>query len=304
MGTLVRIALYAQTEDQARRGFDAAFRRIRELDEKLSDYRPDSELMQLCARAGEGPVAVSSDLFQVIEAAQTLAAQTDGAFDITLGPVIRVWREARRERRLPDLAVLEEAGRRAGFRKLLLDSEKRTVELSEPGMGLDLGGIAKGYAAEEALEALKLHGIARALVAVAGDIAMGDPPPGKSGWRIGIESPGSPSGSLDRVLELRNTAVSTSGDSEQHFELDGVRYSHIVDASEGRALERSPTVTVVARRGIDADSLATAVSVMGVENGLRFIEERTRAAALAVWRDGEEMVERTTSNFPQPSRTQ
>lgn len=304
MGTLVRITLYAPTEEQARRGLDAAFRRIRELDEKLSDYRPDSELMRLCQHAGEGPVAVSPDLFQVIEAAQTIAARTDGAFDITLGPVIRVWREARREQRLPDASVLEDAKRRTGFRKLLLDHEKQAVELSEPGMQLDLGGIAKGYAADEALNALKSHGITRALVAVAGDISLGDPPPGKSGWRIGIETPGSQATPLNRILELDNTAVSTSGDSEQHFELDGIRYSHIIDATEGRALIRSPSVTVVARRGIQADSLATAVSAMGVEEGLRFVEAHTEAAALAVWRAGGDTVERTTGNFPQPLRTQ
>lgn len=302
MGTLARITLYAQNEDQARRGFDAAFRRIRELDEKLSDYRPDSELVQLCVRAGEGPVAVGADLFQVIEAAQRLAVLTDGKFDITLGPVIRVWRDARRERRLPGPLAIDEARRRAGFRKLLLAPEKQTVELGEAGMQLDLGGIAKGYAAGEALIALESCGITRALVAVAGDIAAGDPPPGKSGWRIGIESPASPAGSFHRILELHNTAVSTSGDSEQHFELDGVRYSHIIDAAAGRPLERSPVVTVIARRGIDADSLATAVSVMGVEDGLRFVEDHTAAAALAVWRAGGEVVERTTNNFPKLSR--
>ena len=302
MGTLVRITLYAPSEEPARGGFDAAFGRIRELDEKLSDYRPDSELMQLCERAGEGPVAVSADLFRVIEAAQSLAVRTDGAFDITLGPVIRVWREARRDGRLPGPLALEEARRRAGFRKLLLDPKKQTVVLSEPGMRLDLGGIAKGYAADAALKALEMHGITRALVAVAGDIAAGDPPPGKSGWRVGIEWPGSTAGSLNRILELHNTAVSTSGDSEQYFELDGVRYSHIIDATEGRALERSPVVTVIARRGIDADSLATAVSVMGVENGLRFVEEHTQAAALAISSEGGEVVVRTTRNFPEPPR--
>jgi thiamine biosynthesis lipoprotein len=301
MGTLVRITLYAHSEEQARGGFDAAFRRIRELDEQLSDYRPESELMRLCGLAGEGPVAVSGDLFRVIEAAHSLAVGTDGAFDITLGPVTRVWREARRERRLPDPAVLEEARRRAGFRKLMLDSDQQTVELSQAGMQLDLGGIAKGHAADEALKALESNGITRALVAVAGDIAIGDPPPGDTGWRVGIESPGTP-GSFSRILELHNIAVSTSGDSEQYFELDGVRYSHIIDATEGRALERTLSVTVIARRGIEADSLATAVSVMGVENGLRFVDEQTAAAALAIFREGGELVEQTTKNFPEQSR--
>jgi thiamine biosynthesis lipoprotein len=169
-------------------------------------------------------------------------------------------------------------------------------------MQLDLGGIAKGYAADEALKALEPHGITRALVAVAGDIAIGDPPPGNTGWRVGLETPGSPAGSLNRILELHNTAVSTSGDSEQYFELERVRYSHIIDATEGRALERSPSVTVVARRGIDADSLATAVSVMGVENGLRYVEAHTEAAALAILSEGGEVVERTSRNFPEQSR--
>jgi thiamine biosynthesis lipoprotein len=299
MGTLARITLYARDGEQARSGFETAFGRIRELDEQLSDYRPDSELMRLCARAGEGPVAVGSGLFRVIEAAQRLADQTNGEFDVTLGPVIRVWREARRGRRLPDPAVLEAAKRLAGFHKLLLDPDSRTIELSEPGMRLDLGGIAKGYAADEALISLGERGITRALVAIAGDLALGDPPPGRAGWRIGIDSPGPDQETLDRILELHNTAVSTSGDNEQHFEVDGVRYSHIVEPHEGQALRRSIGVTVVARRGIDADSLATAVSVMGAEKGLRFVEERTAAAALVAWRENGHFQERSTRNFPQ-----
>jgi thiamine biosynthesis lipoprotein len=151
------------------------------------------------------------------------------------------------------------------------------------------------------LKALESNGITRALIAVAGDIAIGDPPPGKAGWRVGIESPGTP-GSFNRILELHNIAVSTSGHSEQYFELDGIRYSHIINADEGRALEQSLSVTVVARRGIDADSLATAVSVLGVENGLRFVEEQTAAVALAIFRVGGEVVEQTTKNFPVQSR--
>ena len=159
MGTLVRIKLYAAGEDEAAGAFRAAFARIAELDAALSDYKPDSELNR-AARDGVGaPVRVSDDLFRVLEASQKLAAETGGAFDVTLGPVIRLWREARKNGHPPAAEALAEARGRTGYAKLHLDPVRHTVMLDQAGMQLDLGAIGKGYAADEALAVLAKLGI-------------------------------------------------------------------------------------------------------------------------------------------------
>jgi thiamine biosynthesis lipoprotein len=276
MGTLFRIKLYAADALQAQSAFRAAFDRIASLDAILSDYKPDSELNQI----SQNPLKISDDLFRVLAASQRLAEETDGAFDVTLGPVIRLWRQARKNSRLPDSDALRKAGSRCGYRKLHLDAANRTATFDQPGMQLDVGGIAKGYAADEALAALKQLGIRRALVAASGDLAFGDPPPGQGGWKIGV-------GSFDRVLELSNAAVSTSGDAEQHVDAEGKRYSHIIDPATRMGLTSGITVTILAPRGIDADGISTAVSVLGLERGMAFVEKQAGAAAVIVTREGE-----------------
>jgi thiamine biosynthesis lipoprotein len=280
MGTLARIKLYAAGPEQAQAGFRAAFDRIAQLDEILSDYKAESELNRLCRTAVHRPVAVSADLFRVLAASQKLADETNGAFDVTLGPVIRLWRQARHDKRVPDQAALREAADRSGWRKLHLDEAGRTVTLDQEGMQLDLGAIGKGYAADAALAVLEEHGMRSALVAMSGDLAFGDPPPGQRGWRIGVDVVDRADAGFARVLELCNAAVSTSGDAEQGVEWGGKRYSHIIDPSTEMALTRAIGITVVARRGIDADSLSTAASVLGPERGMTLIEKRAGVAAL------------------------
>ncbi len=282
MGTLVRIKLYAADAEQAKAGFRAAFDRIAQLDQTLSDYQPDSELNRTCRTAGGRPVPASADLFRVLAASQKLAEETDGAFDVTLGPVIRLWRQARKEKWLPPADALRQAAAFCGYRKLHLDAARQTVMLDQAGMQLDVGGIGKGYAAGEALAVLAQHGIRRALVAASGDLAFGDPPPGQRGWRIGIDSLDRREAGFTRVLELCNGAVSTSGDTEQSLEIGGTRYAHIVDPATGLGLTRGIAVTVAARHGVDADGLATAVSVLGPERGMALIEKRGAAALIVV----------------------
>ena len=174
MGTLVRISLYTDGEESARAAFRAAFARIAEIDGALSDYRPESELNRVCRRAAARPVVVGGDLFRVLAASQRLAEESGGAFDVTLGPVIRLWRQARRDQRLPSAAELREAEARSGYRMLHLDAASHTVRLDRPDMQLDLGAIGKGYAADAALAVLAKLGIASALVAASGDLAFGD----------------------------------------------------------------------------------------------------------------------------------
>ncbi|HVO98629.1 MAG TPA: FAD:protein FMN transferase [Bryobacteraceae bacterium] len=256
MGTLVRITIYARDGSAMR----PAFARVKDLDEKLSDYKPDSELNRLCRTHGE-PVHVSEDLFRVIDAARKLSALTDGAFDVTVGPVTHLWRAGK----LPDAGTMA----RVGWHNVVLDRARRTVELKIADMQLDLGAIAKGYAADEALKVLKKLGVKRALIAVSGDIVAGDAPPGTRGWRIGLEPAGG-------EILLRNTAVSTSGDTEQSRIIGGVRYSHIIDPRTGRGLTSPIAVTVVARRGLDADPIATAVSVLGEQRGQAIFQRKVK----------------------------
>jgi FAD:protein FMN transferase len=275
MGTLVSIKLYADGPEQAKAAFRAAFARIAELDAALSDYQPESELNRVCRTAAGKPVAASADLFRVLAASQKLAVETGGAFDVTLGPVIRLWRQARQDHRLPDAAALQAAAAHCGYRKLRLDAGRQTVMLDEPGMQLDLGGIAKGYAADAALAVLAGLGIRSALVAASGDLAFGDAPPGQRGWKIGFDSPAC-------VRYLSNAAVSTSGDEEQHLDVSGHRYSHIIDPATSTGLTIPITVNIVASRGVDADALATAVSVLGAERGLALLEARPGVAGRIV----------------------
>ncbi len=284
MGTLVRVTVYTSDERSATRAFRAAFDRISALDSTLSDYRPDSELSRIATTAVGRPAKVSDDLFTVVRASQTLAEETGGAFDITQGPVIRLWREARRTRRLPDPSALREAAARSGYRKLHLDPEHRTLTLDMPGMALDVGGIGKGYAASEALEEIARLGVRSALVAISGDLAFSDAPPGRLGWRISVQPGDRPIVGVPAVLELTNAAVSTSGSSEQHVDIDGRRYSHIIDPSSEQGLAGDITVTVIARHGIDADGLDTAASVLGAERGLALIESHHDAAGLIIQR--------------------
>lgn len=286
MGTLVKITLYTTDEQAATSAFRAGFDRIRDLDRILSDYKPDSELNQIAKTAVGHAVHVSDDLFTVLAASQELAAATEGAFDVTQGPVIRLWREARRTSRMPDTAALKEAGGRCGYKKLHLDAASKTVTLDQDGMALDVGAIGKGYAASEALEVLGRLGIRSALVAVSGDLAFSDAPPGERGWRIDVH-PGDPElADVPRVLELTNAAVSTSGNSEQHLDTGGERYSHVIDPASRMGLTDDITVTVIAPTGLDSDGLDTAVSVLGPDRGLALIESRPRVAAIIIRRTG------------------
>ncbi len=280
MGTLVRIQLYAPDAGRAKAGFDAAFERIAQVDAALSDYRADSEVNRVCASAVGKPVHVGPDLFGVLAASLRVGEETGGAFDVTLGPVTQVWRQARRDHRLPEPAAVREALAHTGYGKLHLDAAERAVTLDQAGMRLDFGGIGKGYAAEAALTALADLGIRRALVAASGDLAIGDSPPGRRGWTVGIDGPGENAEGFTRRLELCNAAVSTSGAREQNLEAGGVKYSHIVDPRTGMGLMQAGTVAVVARHGIDADAWSTALSVLGAARGMPLIEGHAGMEAL------------------------
>ena len=280
MGTLMRIELYAGSKTEAEAAFRAAYSRIAEIDRALTDYNPDSELNRICREAVGRFAPVSEDLYTVLSKAQEVSQETNGAFDVTIGAVSHLWRAARKSHSIPDAAALHEASLRCGYRKLHLDKATRSVRLDQPGMQLDLGGIAKGYAADQALSVLGNRNIQSALVAASGDVTFSAAPPDKPGWEIGVSSTQQSDAPFTRVLVLANGAVSTSGDREQHVDRAGRRYSHVIDPGTEQGLTNGLAVTVVARRGIEADASATAVDILGVRAGLTYIESRPALAAL------------------------
>ena len=284
MGTTFRVVLHAPDADTAARASRSAFDRIADLDRRLTDYRDDSELMRACREAVRHPVPVSPDVFRVLSIAQQLARRTEGAFDVTAGALTRLWRHARRQGTLPDAAEIDAARAATGYQLMRLGADDQALWLEREGVRIDVGGIAKGYAADRALEVLRSAGLTRAMVVAGGEMALGDPPPGACGWRVAIApleptiEPGS--------LEVANAGVSTSGDAEQWMEVDGVRYSHILDPRTGRPLTRRLAVTVVAPDATTSDMLATAVAVVGDREGPRLADEYGAAALMTVETEG------------------
>ena len=295
MGTLVRLVLYAPDQATASSAARAAFDRVAELDAALSDYRDSSEVSLLARAAGGPPVAVGPDLFAVLECAQDVARRSGGAFDVTVGPLVRLWRRTLRTGDWPDPEQRAEALLNVGIGKVHLDRVARTVRLDRAGMRIDLGGIAKGYAGDQALRVLRGQQVSSALVAVGGDIVAGDPPPGEAGWVVAI-APDDETGPQERLL-VRRAAVSTSGDREQWVEHDGERYSHILDPRTGIGLTGRRRATVVAPEGVTADSLATAACVLGPAEAVALVEATPGAAAI-VRAGGETRASRGWSALP------
>jgi len=291
MGVPFRIVLYSTNQTSAETAAEAAFHRISQLNDIMSDYDPDSELSKLSLSSGQGrAVPVSAELWFVLKRAEDLSRRSEGAFDVTVGPFVNLWRRARRQHHLPDPARLEKARQSVGYQNMRLNAKGRTVELLAPDMRLDLGGIAKGYAVDEALRTLKGLGINQALVEGGGDVGVSDPPPGKKGWRFDLSSLDVTNAPPDRFLLLKDAAISTSGDLYQRLEIDGKRYSHIVDPHTGIGLTDHSLVSVIARDSITADSLTKVVSVLGPEKGLKFIEH-TRGTAARIMREPGDVIQ-------------
>ena len=274
MGMSFHIVLYAANTNHAHQAATAAFDRVRALNALFSDYEDDSELTRLSRSSGQNQaVPISPELADVLQRAQALAERTQGAFDVTVGPYVVLWRRARRQRELPRPDLMELARDRVGYAKLHLDPVQRTALLAVPRMRLDLGGIAKGYALDEALRVLDRHGLNRTLVSGGGDLVAGDPPPGRKGWSIALTPLDQPDGMPSAHLLLTRHAVATSGDLFQYVEIEGIRYSHLVDPRTGMALTERRLVTVTAPDSTTADSLSTALSVLGPQPGLELIAE-------------------------------
>ena len=259
MGTEFRIVFYASDAQAADVAVRSTFVALARLDSLFSDYRDDSEIAEVAARAGSGALHVASpELTSLLTEAVRWAERSGGAFDPTVGPLTKLWRWSARRGELPDSSRLHEAKSRVGFEGLRIEPSGG-VALMRSGMSLDLGGIAKGFAGDVMLANMAGFGVEAALIDAGGELVAGAPPPGTDGWRV-IDSSGA-------VLLLAHGAVATSGDRYRYLEVDGVKYSHIVDPRTGLGVIDAPTVTVLAPSGTTADVLASALSILDPEKG-------------------------------------
>lgn len=273
MGSEFKLVFYASSDSIAKVASDSVFKRIEFLNGILSDYWDGSEANRLSATAATGEWFVASkELFEVLQKSQQLSQKTQGAFDITIGPSVQLWRRAIRRHYFPSQKDIRQARSSVGYRKLQLNPSKRGVLLKKRGMRIDFGGIGKGYAADEALTVLKYFGISQALLDAGGDLAIGDTPPHKNGWDIEVSS-GQNDSTFRQILTLKNCGVATSGATYRYLQHGGVRYSHIVNPRTGIGLTTHTRTTVIAPDGTTADALATALSVLGVDKSKKVVRQ-------------------------------
>ncbi len=270
MSTIVEITVVG-TEEQSRQAMMLAFEEIRRIDGLMSVYNPDSEVSRVNEAAGEFAVRVSADTLEVVSESLRIARLTNGAMDITVAPLMELWGFGNGENRVPPDDELQEKLLLVDYRKVLADADSSTVRLDLPGMRIDVGGIAKGYAVDSAIRVMKEAGIRNALISAGGDIYAMGAPPGKESWKIGIRHPRARADLLG-ILELKDRAVATSGDYENFFEVDGKRYCHIMDPGTGRPVQGIMSVTILADTAAEADALATAIFPLGADKGMKLIE--------------------------------
>jgi thiamine biosynthesis lipoprotein len=264
MATKFRLSLHAENRETAEKAAEDAFAHVAALTAVFSDYEPYSELSRLNATKPNVPFKASPELVEIITRSLEISQLTDGAFDITCGHLTRLWRSMKNRKQLPPPERLAAAKAAMDWHAVKVDAQAGTITLTKPGMLLDLGGIAKGYAADAVLKLLrdKRH-LPRALVIAGGDIAIGDPPPGKEGWEVKLRS----SADIETTVLLKNAAVSTSGDLYQAITIDGTRYAHIISPITGLGLTKTVSCSVIVPDCTTSDALATAMVVLGQEKG-------------------------------------
>jgi len=300
MGSDFRIVLYADSDSIAAAASDSAFARIEELNLIMSDYIDKSELNRLSRTSGSGEwVKLSEELFRVLSIAQWISYQTDGVFDVTIGPMTKLWRELRRsaEPMLPLPVKLNEIKQRVGYEHLVLNFEERSARLLRENMALDLGGIGKGFAADEALSVLKSFGICSALIDAGGDVTLGNPPPGRQPWITAVPKTVTRDGTEMIQLQMANRSVATSGDLFQFAMVDGVRYSHILDPKTGLGSTLQIQATVISNSGTLADAYASVLTLMRPEEGIDFIQQVPDTEAILFVKNGDENTEFASSGI-------
>ena len=288
MGTLVSITVVAKDEAVAQAAATAGFAEIRRLEELLSTWIPTSELSRVNASAAIGPTHVSPETLTVVQRAMQVAEMTNGGFNIAVGPAVNAWNVIETHR-IPTESELDALRPLVDLQAVHVDLREQTIYLDKAGMRIDVGGIGKGYAADQAVEALRKAGAVAGVVALSGDIkTFGRLPNGKL-FPIGVQHPRE-DGAVLVWIDLQDEAISTAGDYERFFERDGIRYHHILDPRTLQPARGCQSVTVIAREGVLADGLDTGIFVMGAELGMRLVEALPDVEAIIVDAEGRLLV--------------
>ena len=293
MGTFAHIIAVADNKTVANASIEAAFERLRYVDDTMSDYNPESQLSQVNRDAFAKPVEINDHLFEILSAAVEYSKKSGGAFDVTIGPVVDLWRTAGENKQKPTEEALALTKSKVGYEKLVLDGEKKTVKFAVEGMRLDLGAIAKGYAIDMAVDAMKKSGAIGGMVDVGGDIrCFGKPKAYKKCWLIGLQDPTAED--LLLKLEMLDTAMATSGNYRRFVLIDGQKFSHIFDPALSTSAEKLSSVTIIAPTAMQADILATTVSVIGKEQGFKLIESTPDTEAIIIPADSKKTIIKTS----------
>jgi len=284
MGTVVEVTVADQSGKRARKAIRAALDEIRRIDELMSAQKPGSAVSRLNREGHERAIPLGNELFGLIRQAAMISEASGGAFDVTVGPLSGLW-GFDQGGKLPATSDIAASLPLVGYKKLIFDNSTSSVGFSVQGMRVDLGAIAKGYAADRAVEKLREDGIRDAIVAVAGDLRIMGARPGKEFWKIGVQHPRE-NGRMLMTFELRDTAIDTSGDYERFFTVDGVRYHHLLDPATGMPARGCRSVTVLAPTATEADACATAAFVLGPEKGISFLRARPGVRGVIVDANG------------------
>ncbi len=263
MGSAYSVVVYGEDRTRMEEAVDAAFEEVHRLDEMLSNYKPESELSEVNRNAAEQPVQVTPEMFDLLAACMEYSRASEGAFDITVGPLMKVWGFYKGTGRLPHHAEVRGALDRVGYRNILLDAGKRTVRFAKAGVELDPGGIGKGYAVDRMVEVLKQYGMQTALVSASGSSIYGlGAPPGEKGWKVQIRDPKDERKTVADVY-LKDESMSTSGNYEKFFRAEGRIYSHIMDPRTGWPAQGVLSVSAVTPRTIDSEAWTKPLFVNG-----------------------------------------
>lgn len=289
MGSSFNIIFYHTDSAEAKSLAKECFLIVDSLNNIFSDYSSESEVGKLALQKNLTDIKVSDELFAMIVRSKDAWGKSGKKFDITIGALTQLWRKAKKENRFPSEAEIRAARDLTGFKNLTINERSKTISFKKPGIRFDFGGIVPGYTAQKVIDFLKTKNISIALVDASGDIVMSDAPPGKDGWTIGVNLPESENDIWDKKLELKNFAVSTSGDVYRYTIHNGIKYSHIIDPGTGYGVTSQRNVTVITKYGADADWLATACSILSIKKAMT-LAKKEHAAILIATLSGEKIV--------------
>ncbi|SHJ70317.1 FAD:protein FMN transferase [Paramaledivibacter caminithermalis] len=283
LGTVATIKIYDNASEEV---FNKAFGKLREIDKKMSINIDNSEVIAINSNAGKDFVKVSDDTFYVIKRGKYFSQLSEGKFDISIGPLVKLWNIGTEYAKVPTEEEIENKKSLIDYNNVILNESEKSVMLKKEGMMLDLGGIAKGYGADEVVNILKENNIKHAIINLGGNIfAYGNKQDGTP-WNIGVQDPNLSRGNHIGIVQASDQTVVTSGVYERYFEEDGKRYHHILDPYIGYPVENNLAgISIIARSSIDADSLSTAAFVLGLDKGIELIEKLDNADAIFITND-------------------